>query len=156
LLLKFWSLDLDDFNEKLVLKTLRCDSKVEQGDLDADFGQVMRIRQLCRHEEQEVIVIVDLRSSQVDHGLVALLEDILLEDGLEGWIQDLTDVLEQDGEAHLDGSLNRQQELALGKLNDLQTVVLLFLLDPLVALCLRVNDKWPATIRVGRDDTIVD
>ena len=101
-------------------------------------------------------MVVDLASTEIDRELVVLLVHVLLEHGLEGWVKSLADILKQHGEAHLDRGLDRHEELGRGKFDHFQTVVLLLVLDPSVTLGLWVDDQWPATIRVGGDDTIIN
>lgn len=101
-------------------------------------------------------MVGNLATAHVDGHLVCLLVDSLLKDRLKRGIESLADILKQDREAHLDTLLDGDEELGGRQLDHLQAVVLLLGFEPLVALGLRVNDQWPATIRVGRDDTIVD
>ena len=109
--LELRALNLDDLNEKLVFEALRRHSEVEEGDLDANLRQVVRIGELRGHEEQEIIVVGDLTTTHVDRQLIALLVDVLLEDRFKRRIKILTDVLKKDGEAHLDASLDGHEEL---------------------------------------------
>ena len=54
LLLKLGALLPDHIHKKLVLQTLRGDGKVDNGYLDANLRQVVRIWQLRGHQELEV------------------------------------------------------------------------------------------------------
>lgn len=48
---------LDDVHKQLVLKTIWGDSEVNDGYLDADLWQVVRVGQLGGHQETEVLRI---------------------------------------------------------------------------------------------------
>jgi hypothetical protein len=84
-----------------------------------------------------------------------LLYDILLEDGLQRRVKGLVDVLEEDGLAQPDACLDDLQELGVGELASLDVVVFLHVLDPLVALRLRVDEKRPP-LCLRADDTVLE
>ena len=143
-------------DEELILESLWRHSEVEEGDLNANLGQVMRIGQLRCQEEKEVIVVADLGISNFDHILVVLPDDILGKDGLKRWVQSLSNVLKKYREAHLDGCLNSEKEFGLRKFDYLQTVILLFVLNPTITLGLRIDYQRPSRIWVGRNYTVID
>jgi len=65
-LLQFWHLDLDDLYKKLILQTTRCDSEIDECNLDANLWQVVRILELGCDEEQEVLVVWDPLLSKLE------------------------------------------------------------------------------------------
>eukprot|EP00955_Chlamydomonas_euryale_P071124 360969-Chlamydomonas_euryale.AAC.3 len=61
-----------DLSKQLVLQTFGRDGEVDDGDLDADLGQVVRIGHLGCHIEVEVGVVVDVRVTQANERAPAL------------------------------------------------------------------------------------
>jgi len=75
LLLEFGSFVFDDFHEQLVLKSIRRYCEVDQGHLDADFRQVVRVRKLRRNVEFEVSVVRHFLVTNFNHELALFLYD---------------------------------------------------------------------------------
>lgn len=69
---------------RLVLQSLRGDHKVEQGDLDADLREVVRVPELGRDVEAEVLAVLYRGVPEADAVAPALLEDLLEQERLEG------------------------------------------------------------------------
>jgi hypothetical protein len=72
-----------------------------------------------------------------------LLEDELLQHGLEGRVERLLDVLAEHGRAEPDGVLELLQVVALSELNHDQVLLALLVLDPLLRLRLWVDAQRP-------------
>ena len=56
----------DHVDEHLLLKAIKGDSEVDNGDLDTDFWEEMRVRKLGGDEELEPLVIDDRSLSEVN------------------------------------------------------------------------------------------
>ena len=92
-LFELWLLVFDDIDQKLIFKTTWCDSKVDQGNLDANFWQVVRVGKLCGDEQLELVRVGDVRVSESHDPLATLLHDILGEHRLERWVKGLINIL---------------------------------------------------------------
>eukprot|EP00964_Phaeocystis_antarctica_P055484 scaffold32640_cov63-Phaeocystis_antarctica.AAC.2 len=141
--------------EQLVLQPLGRDHEVEQRHLDGDLGHVVRVAQLGRHEELEVLVVLDGAVAQLDRHDASRLEDLLKQHGLEHRVELLAHVLEQRGLAELQRVLEHAREVAVGELERDQAELAVAVLDPLVGLHLRVDHERPAA-RLRDHDAVVD
>jgi hypothetical protein len=83
LLLQLGLLVFDDVDEQLILKTFGRDSEIDDCDLDADLGKIVRIGKLGRDDEFEIIIVRNGGVTKPDHLLATLLEDVLLQDWLQ-------------------------------------------------------------------------
>lgn len=119
LLFKFRSLELDHLDQHLIFKALRGDCKVDQGDLDANFRQVVGVRELGRDEELEVTGVGDGVTADLDAVLTVALKDLLRKDRLHLRINNLLDVLKKDRVAISDAGLNPSHVLAVTELDNL-------------------------------------
>jgi hypothetical protein len=72
--------------KKLVSETLICDHKVEESDLRGYFGQVMRVPQLGRHVELELVVVLDRGITDLDVLRSTTLGNLLLQKWLDSGI----------------------------------------------------------------------
>ena len=155
LLLDLWLFEFDDFHEELIFKTIWCDSEVDQCYLDADLRQVVRVRHLCGHEELEFRSIRNHLITKFDVESTSQLDDVLRQNWLKGWVESLMDVLEQYWVSESDRCITDLEELRVRQLDYHQVVLLFHILDPLVALTLRINDQRPS-LGCCRNDTVVD
>ena len=114
----------------------------------------MRVRHLSGHEEFELWAIWYHLITKLNVRSTTEFDDILLQDWLQGWIESLLDVLKQDRVTQSDGCIADIEELWIGQLDDLQVILLLHVLDPLIALTLRIDNEWPSLCRCC-DDAIV-
>ena len=80
--------------EELILQAVERDEKVEQRNLHAHLWLIVRVAHLGRHVEPEVRVVRDDVVAHLDHLAAALLERLLLQQGLERGVQLFADVLE--------------------------------------------------------------
>ena len=115
----------------------------------------MRVAQLGRHEELEVLVVLDGAVAQLDRQDAARLEDLLEQHGLEHRVELLGHVLEQRGLAELQRVLEHARKVAVGELERDQAELAVAVLDPLVGLHLRVDHERPAP-RLRDHDAVVD
>lgn len=70
-------------------------------------------------------------------------EGLFQQDGLQSGVQELPDVLTQNGHSDPDTVLQRSEELSVGQLDDLQPVLGLLVPDPAVGLqrhCIGINN----------------
>jgi hypothetical protein len=111
----------------------------------------MRVGHLGGDDELEVIRIVLPAVRQLNNQRTLVLHDLLLHDRAKRWIKGLVNVLENNRVAHLAAVLNNLKELGIGKLSDLKVVLFLHVLDPLVALRLRVDEQRPSAGSVTND-----
>lgn len=77
------------------------------------------------------------------------------EDGIQGWIELLSNVLEQHWLAELDGVFEGPEEVGIGELDDVDAATDLHLLDPFVGLALRVDAERPSS-RLEDDNTVFE
>ena len=113
----------------------------------------MRVRHLGGDVELELVVVGDVRVSELEEQLRSLLERLSQQDGLQRGVQLLLDVLEQARLAEPDAVFEGLQEVPLSQLDDLQVVLLLQDLEPSVGLGLGVDDQGPSSA-VLDDDSI--
>lgn len=73
----------------------------------------------------------------------SLLIGLFKEDGVQSWIKLLSDVLQQNWLAELDGVFQSPQEVGIGQFDDVDLSSYLHLLDPLIGLALGINAEWP-------------
>jgi hypothetical protein len=66
LLFELGALIFDDFDQKLILKTLRSHGKVDQAHLDANFWQVVRVGELGGDHELKVVVVGHVLVTELD------------------------------------------------------------------------------------------
>ena len=130
--------------QELILQTLHGDHEVQQGHLDGGFRQVVRVPQLRRDVEAEVLGVLDGAVSQLDADAASLLEGLLQEQRLQDGVQFLSNVLQEDRGAELDAVLQRAHKVRVCEFDDVEVFGLLHVLDPLVGLSLRVDHQWPA------------
>ena len=116
LLLELGALLGDHDAEHLVLEALGRDHEVEQRHLDRDLGQVVRVAQLGRDVELEVLVVLDDRVAELDREHAARLEDLLEEHRLEHGVELLQYVLEERRVAKVERVLERARKVAVGEL----------------------------------------
>ena len=67
-----WKWEIFVSPENLVLQAFLGDGEVDDGDLDADLGEVGRVGHLAGHVEAEMFVVVDVAVTQVDQQTAAL------------------------------------------------------------------------------------
>mmetsp|Transcript_37420 Transcript_37420/g.107805 ORF Transcript_37420/g.107805 Transcript_37420/m.107805 type:complete len:259 (+) Transcript_37420:2618-3394(+) len=107
LLLHLGLLLLHNDAKHLILQTLRRDCKVEHRDLNRDLWGVVRVCQGRRYVEPELVIIRYRFVSQFDDPrAAAVLNLLLLKDRLQGRVQGLPNVLQQDPLAKLDAKLH--------------------------------------------------
>jgi hypothetical protein len=84
----------DDITEELLRETFSSDSKVDQGNLDAHFWRLMRVRHLRSHVETEVHIEIFDGITKFDlHNATLSCELRVHEDGVKTRI-DLINVLD--------------------------------------------------------------
>jgi hypothetical protein len=118
LLFNFRLLLNNDVSQELFLKTLEGHSEVNQGHLDAYFGQVVRIWHLGCHEEPEVVVVVDVGVTE-SHLLKTSfsLESLLQQNGINSGIYELFNVLNKDRSSVTDTARDLTKEVVDTKLH---------------------------------------
>ena len=134
---------LYDDVEQLRLQSLFLHREVYDGHLRAHLGGVVRVVQLRGEVQLEVGRVVHLLVAELDRQRVAFLDEGLAQHGLEDGVDLLLHVLNEHGVAELDGVLHAAHHVRHVQSHHLQTVRLLHVLDPLVALALRVDQKRP-------------
>ena len=117
----------------------------------------MRIRVGRGHEEFEFRVVVQLLVSQLNDVRPALFDQVLVQDGIDGWVELSADVLYEDPLSELDGLLNGSHDIPIGGLQHLDAFGSLFphVPDELVGLVLRV-DHQRESLGVLYDDSILN
>mmetsp|Transcript_7031 Transcript_7031/g.14625 ORF Transcript_7031/g.14625 Transcript_7031/m.14625 type:complete len:318 (+) Transcript_7031:687-1640(+) len=151
---------LDDDSKELVLKSAEGNGEIEQTNLDADLGGVVRIRHLRSHEEPEAVVPRDGAVADLNHFRSALLELLLQQERLQTGIQSFPDVLQQNPTPEPNTVLESPQEVLVCELDDVNTVlthreIVAHVLDELVGLALRVDEEGiPPSLAL--DDTVLD
>mmetsp|Transcript_66224 Transcript_66224/g.110616 ORF Transcript_66224/g.110616 Transcript_66224/m.110616 type:complete len:433 (-) Transcript_66224:1802-3100(-) len=132
-----------DIDQKLVLQTFGRDSEVDDGGTDLELGHVVGVRQFGGDEELEVGVVVHVGVAQADQEPPTGLEDLLGQNGVQGGIQLLPHVLQQHRNAHPDAVLERPEDIGVVQFDDLQALVAIHVLDPLIGLALRIDHEAP-------------
>ena len=118
LLLDFGLLLDNDVSQELLLQTLECHSEVDQSDLDANFGQVVRIRHLGCHEEPEVVVIVDVRVTKSHLFKTTLvLKGLLQQDGIDCGVYVFLYVFDEDWSSVTDSTRDLTEEVVDAELH---------------------------------------
>ena len=140
--------------EQLVLEALGRGHEVQQVDRDADLRRVVRVPELGGHVQLELVAVLDHRVAQLDAVGPGLLEDLLLQEGLQRPVDALLNVLDQRGRPERDAVLQRPHVVRVGELHDLQLVVRLHGPDPLVGEALGVDAEGPAAPLVHRDGVL--
>ena len=144
---------LHDVAEQLRLEPLLLHGEVDDRRLGRDLGRVVRVAELGRDVQLEVVRVVELLVAELKHLAVADLHDRLGEHGLERRVELLEHVLQQDRRAVRDGVLDGEQEVLHLEVDHLEPVRLLHAPHPLVRLALRVDHERPAV--AARDDHAV-
>lgn len=96
-LLEVRALALAERHEQLVLQPARRDREVDHRHLDKDFGQVVRVGQLGRDVEAELLRVGHVLVPETDQPLTALLRDLARKHRLDRGLQLLRHVLQQHG-----------------------------------------------------------
>ena len=115
----------------------------------------MRVPVFGCEVEAELAGVLDDLISQLHIDSRSFLVGLLQQDGVEGWIQFLSNVLEQHWLSELDGVLEGSEEVGVGKLYSVQLAAALHLLDPLVRLPLRVDAEGPPA-RLENDNSVFE
>lgn len=107
LLLDLWLLILHHIDKELLLETREGHSEVDDCQLDASFGEEVRIRQLGRNQESEVFVVDQTfaLASKVDFLDAVLFVNRLVEDRIEAWVQVFSNFFKEYGLSILNGVL---------------------------------------------------
>ena len=155
LLLQIGSLPGHRDAQELVRQSVDGDHHVEQSYLHRRLGQVVRIAQLRRDVESEVLVVLHRRVAEAETHLPALLEHGLEQQRLERGVELLSNVLEQHWRAELNGVLELAHEIAVRELHHHEVMRLLHSANPLVRLSLRVDDERPPAT-LAHHDGVVD
>ena len=103
---KIWSLLLDDEGKKLVLKTILCDSEVDQCALSLDLWWIMRVRQLGVQEQVEFRVQGKFLVSHFDVLGLTLLDDGSGVNGLDNCVNRVLHVFNKHWVSVFDRLLN--------------------------------------------------
>mmetsp|Transcript_11094 Transcript_11094/g.26010 ORF Transcript_11094/g.26010 Transcript_11094/m.26010 type:complete len:516 (+) Transcript_11094:417-1964(+) len=115
----------------------------------------MRVGQLGRDVEAEVLRVLDRCVAQPHAHHAPLLEGLLEEERLDGRVKLLQHVLQQHGRPELDGVFEGADKVGVGELDDLHLVLLLHVPEVLVRLALGVDTQRPAAGR-RHDNAVVD
>ena len=105
----------------------------------------MRICYLCGHVQFKFMVIIDLLIANADHSAAFNINNLLLDNGIDGRLQLLVNFLEKNRVPAADRYLENFHESIRRQPNNLQ-LLRFVLLNPLVRLHLRVDHKRPAII----------
>ena len=100
-----------DEAEQLIFKSLHCHSKVDDRRLGADLGRVRRVAELSCDVEAEVGHDVHFLVTDLDLKCAARLNEVLLKDVVEGRVEILTDVLNEEWAAERQGVLQMCPEV---------------------------------------------
>ena len=112
----------------------------------------MWVPQFGGHVESEVLGILNGAVPQLDTDGTSLLERLFLQQGLQDWVQFLTNVLHQNWGSKLDAVFEGADKVRVSELDNVEVVGFLHVLDPLVGLALGVDHQWPPTgIAGGRE-----
>lgn len=106
LLLNLGQFKLHNLPQQLILQPLKRNTEVNHRHLNVHFGQVVRIRHFRCDVELETRVVVEFAIAHTDELAVVLLVDLFLQDGVDGGLQTLLDVLDENGGAVGDGRLD--------------------------------------------------
>mmetsp|Transcript_58220 Transcript_58220/g.136132 ORF Transcript_58220/g.136132 Transcript_58220/m.136132 type:complete len:203 (-) Transcript_58220:6247-6855(-) len=147
-------LELDHEEQQLILQTIFCDSEVDHGCLGLHLWWVVRVGQLCLHEEAEVGMQGDFLVAKFHQAFVASLDCVARDHGLQDGIDRLAHILNEYGLPLINGDLECLHHLGIAHASNLEVVISLFVLDPDNALQLWVNDETPS-LRVCHDGAIL-
>jgi len=129
--------------------------EVKHIDLYANFWRIVRPGKLGGDIEAELLVVLNVRVSELQGPHASLLVDLLSEERVNEWIEGFGCVLEDDWEAHGDANLELSaHQLGLHGWLDCPKISFLHCFDPNVSLHLRVEHQWPS-VRIVHDDTVV-
>ena len=109
----------------------------------------MRVPQLRGQVELEVLCIVDMGVSEFYSPGAALLNNLLLQQGLNCRIQLLVHVFNHYRVSNSDGVFKDFKVVVIGELENLDLSLLFHASDPLVGLALRINEKGPSSSLLG-------
>jgi len=140
---QLYSFKPDYFCEELVFEAAGCDSEVDDGGFDANFGDVVGVCEFGGEVELEVCIVGHVLVAQSQQPLLALLHQLLAQNGLEGGVELFFDVLHEHDLAVADSVLEYLEEVGFAEFGDVHVAVLVHVLDPLVGLALRVDDERP-------------
>ena len=132
---------LNDQGQQLVLKTLLCDSEVDQCAFSLDFRRVVRIRKLGVQEQLEFGVQRQLFITHLDVGVLSLFNNCAGINWLDDCVDGVFQVFNKHRFACLNGLLKSWDELFVGQSGNLEVSVSVALLNPGDALELRVNHQ---------------
>ena len=141
--------------EELVTQTDLCDREVDEDCLGLDLWGILRVGELGLHVESEVVVEIQLLSTEDLNSLVAFLDDVSGYDGHEDGINVFLEVFDHDRNTVLNGSFEVEGVGFLGELEDEQIVFFESFLNPGDALQLRIDHQW-VSFGVGEDCTVFD
>ena len=99
--------------KELIFQALLGDHEVQEGHLDTDFWQVVRVPKFGCDVKVELGVVLNHRVAQLDADAAALLEGRSRQQRLEGGIELLSNVLEENWEAKLDAVLEFSDVVAV-------------------------------------------
>lgn len=117
----------------------------------------MRVGQSSCQEESEVGVVWHRLVTNLNGVGGTSLNQLHEKDGLECWVELLTNVLKENPLTELDSELKISNQRWMRQLEDLKTfsVVLTHVLNEFVSLSLWVNHEWPST-GTEHDNTVFD
>lgn len=115
----------------------------------------MRIGELGHEVELEGIIPLDVLVSNLHGERVALPDQVLLQHGVDDWVDVFVDVLKEEREAEVDADLEVLEEVGVVERAHLERRLGLLLLDPRDGLLLRVDAERVAR-RARGEDAVLD
>lgn len=103
----------------------------------------MRVREFGGEVELEVGVVGHVLVAQSQQPLLALLHQLLPQNGLQRGVEFFFDVFHEHDLSVADGVLEYFEEVGFAEFGDVHVAVLVHVLDPLVGLALGVDDQRP-------------
>jgi hypothetical protein len=105
----------------------------------------VRVTQLSGHVELEILVVLNGVITESDVPRAALLENLLLKDGLNCGIHFLTHIFHHAWSTKRNGIFKITQVVRVGELQNFNLATFLHVTDPLVSLTLRINEERPSS-----------
>ena len=145
----------DEKSEQLVSEALFGDHEVDHHYLRANLWQIVRVSQFGGHVKVEIVGIDEHILAHLQVGSCALLVGLLQENWSQSCAYFGAQVLYQYRRAELDAVLQIANEVVVAHLYHLQLSIALLLLQPAIALALRVDHQRPPS-GVCHYDSVLD
>eukprot|EP00162_Nutomonas_longa_P021654 comp4644_c0_seq1/m.3407 comp4644_c0_seq1/g.3407 ORF comp4644_c0_seq1/g.3407 comp4644_c0_seq1/m.3407 type:complete len:937 (-) comp4644_c0_seq1:302-3112(-) len=154
LLLKLRLLNRHHRRKKLVLEPRPSNREIDQRHLGRNLGKIVRIAQLGRQIQTEVLVELNHRITHADHRAPAFAERRLEQHRIKRLVELFANILDNHRNTILDATLERAHEIIRVAVLDHNSVATLLNLEPGIALVLWINQERE-TLRIEDDHRIV-